>query len=223
MNIKKTASIVAGFGAGAMLAKKLKEKEICPVCVAKKAFAATQVHVADIEKYNNGVALTPPMGWSSWNTFRNSIDEKLIKDTAVALKKTGLLDAGYQYVNLDDCWQSSMRTSDGKLQGDLTRFPRGMKPLIEEINELGFKVGLYTSNGTGTCEDLPASLYNERVDADTLAEWGVEYFKYDFCHNEAIPTIAPSTGVIGFAGIVASIPELFGILISKLIEYSAAS
>ena len=192
MNIKKATSLLAGVGAGAVLAKKLKEKEICPVCVAKKAFAATQVHVADVEKYNNGVALTPPMGWSSWNTFRNSIDEKLIKDTAEALKKTGLLDAGYQYVNLDDCWQSSMRTADGKLQGDLTRFPRGMKPLIEEINELGFKVGLYTSNGTGTCEDLPASLYNEAIDADTLAEWGVEYFKYDFCHNEAIPTIAPA-------------------------------
>ena len=192
MNIKKTASILAGAGAGVVVGKALKGKKICPVCVAKKAFAATQVHVADVEKYNNGVALTPPMGWSSWNTFRNSIDEKLIKDTAEAMKKTGLLDAGYQYINLDDCWQSSMRTADGKLQGDLTRFPRGMKPLIEEINDLGFKVGLYTSNGTGTCEDLPASLYNEKVDADTLAEWGVEYFKYDFCHNEAIPTIAPA-------------------------------
>lgn len=191
MNIKKTASILAGAATGVALGKALKGKKICPACIAKKAFAATQVHVADIEKYNNGVALTPPMGWSSWNTFRNSIDEKLIKDTAEAMKKTGLLEAGYQYVNLDDCWQSSMRTADGKLQGDLTRFPRGMKPLIEEINELGFKVGLYTSNGTGTCEDLPASLYNEKIDADTLAEWGVEYFKYDFCHNEAIPTIAP--------------------------------
>ena len=192
MNIKKTASILAGAGTGVLIGKALKGKKICPACIAKKAFAATQVHVADVEKYNNGVALTPPMGWSSWNTFRNAIDEKLIKDTAEAMKKTGLLDAGYKYVNLDDCWQSSMRTADGKLQGDLTRFPRGMKPLIEEINELGFKVGLYTSNGTGTCEDLPASLYNEAVDSDTLAEWGVEYFKYDFCHNEAIPTIAPS-------------------------------
>ena len=192
MNIKKTASILAGAGTGVLIGKALKGKKICPACIAKKAFAATQVHVADVEKYNNGVALTPPMGWSSWNTFRNAIDEKLIKDTAEAMKKTGLLDAGYKYVNLDDCWQSSMRTADGKLQGDLTRFPRGMKPLIEEINELGFKVGLYTSNGTGTCEDLPASLYNEAVDADTLAEWGVEYFKYDFCHNEAIPSIAPS-------------------------------
>ena len=192
MNIKKTASILAGAGTGILIGKALKGKNICPACIAKKAFAATQVHVADVEKYNNGVALTPPMGWSSWNTFRNAIDEKLIKDTAEAMKKTGLLDAGYKYVNLDDCWQSSMRTADGKLQGDLTRFPRGMKPLIEEINDLGFKVGLYTSNGTGTCEDLPASLYNEAVDADTLAEWGVEYFKYDFCHNEAIPTIAPA-------------------------------
>lgn len=192
MNIRKTASILAGAGVGALIGKAVKEKSICPACVVKKAFASTQVHVADVEKYNNGVALTPPMGWSSWNTFRNSIDERLIKDTAEAMKKTGLLDAGYQYINLDDCWQSSMRTAEGKLQGDLTRFPRGMMPLIEEINALGFKVGLYTSNGTGTCEDLPASLYNEKIDADTLAEWGVEYFKYDFCHNEAIPTIAPS-------------------------------
>ncbi len=192
MNKKKIVSRALGVGAGIVIGKKIKQKSICPACAFKKAFAGTQVHVTEKEQYNNGVALTPPMGWSSWNTFRNTIDESLIKDTASAMKKTGLLDAGYKYINLDDCWQSSMRTSDGKLQGDLTRFPRGMKPLIEEINDLGFKVGLYTSNGTLTCEDLPASLYNEAIDADTLAEWGVEYFKYDFCHNEAIPTVAPS-------------------------------
>lgn len=181
----------AGVGAGAIIGKKLKDKHICPTCVVKKAAASAKLHVQDKEKYNNGIALTPPMGWSSWNTFRNTIDEKLITDMAQAMKKTGLLDAGYKYVNLDDCWQSSMRTPDGKLQGDLARFPRNMKPLIDDINKLGFKVGLYTSNGTLTCEDLPASLYHERIDADTLAEWGVEYFKYDFCHNETIPTIAP--------------------------------
>lgn len=191
MNIKKNVALLAGAGVGVALGKTLKDKKFCPKCAIKKAFAGTQVHIADGEAYNSGVALTPPMGWSSWNTFRNTIDENLIKDTAAAMKKTGLLDAGYQYINLDDCWQSSMRTADGKLQGDLTRFPRGMKPLIKEINDLGFKVGLYTSNGTLTCEDLPASLYNEAVDADTLAEWGVEYFKYDFCHNEQIPTVAP--------------------------------
>ncbi len=191
MKYVKPIALVAGIGAGILIGKTLKDKHICPKCVAKKALASTKLHIQDKDKYNNGVALTPPMGWSSWNTFRNTIDENLIKDTAYAMKATGLLDAGYQYVNLDDCWQSSMRTSDGKLQGDLTRFPRGMKPLIEEINDMGFKVGLYTSNGTLTCEDLPASLYHEAIDADTLAEWGVEYFKYDFCHNEKIPTIAP--------------------------------
>lgn len=192
LNKKKLSSWIIGATTGIAIGKALKKANICPDCLVKKAFASTQVHIVDKDKFNNGVALTPPMGWSSWNTFRNTIDEKLIKDMACAIDKTGLKDAGYQYINLDDCWQSSLRTPDGKLQGDLTRFPRGMKPLIDEINEMGFKVGLYTSNGTLTCEDLPASLYNEAVDADTLAEWGVEYFKYDFCHNEPIPTIAPS-------------------------------
>ncbi len=189
---KKAIALATGLGTGVLIGKLLKKNNICPLCVAKKAIAATQVHVAEGEKYNNGVALTPPMGWSSWNTFRNSIDENLIKDIAVAMDKTGLREAGYQYINLDDCWQSSLRTDEGKLQGDLTRFPSGIKPLINDLNGMGYKVGLYTSNGTLTCEDLPASLYNEAIDADTLAEWGVEYFKYDFCHNEAIPTVAPS-------------------------------
>lgn len=191
MNTKKLVALASGFGTGMLIGNILKKNNICPTCVAKKALAYTQVHIDEKERFSNGVALTPPMGWSSWNTFRNSIDENLIKDTADALVKTGLKDAGYTYINLDDCWQSSLRTADGKLQGDLTRFPRGIKPLIEEINEKGLKVGLYTSNGTLTCEDLPASLYNEAIDADTLAEWGAEYFKYDFCHNEAIPTVAP--------------------------------
>lgn len=189
--IKKNIALATGFATGTVIGKKLKEKNICPLCIAKKLLASTQLHVADAERFHNGVALTPPMGWSSWNTFRNSIDEKLIKDIAVAMDKTGLKDAGYRYINLDDCWQSSLRTTDGKLQGDLTRFPGGMKKLVEELNDMDYKVGLYTSNGTLTCEDLPASLYNEAIDADTLAEWGVEYFKYDFCHNEVIPSIAP--------------------------------
>lgn len=191
MNIKKTTALALGTAAGAFIGKSVKDKKFCPRCAAKKLSSAFFLHTPEGAPYKNGAALTPPMGWSSWNTFRNTIDESLIKETADALKKTGLLDAGYKYVNLDDCWQSSLRTNDGKLQGDLTRFPRGIKPLVEDLNKEGFKVGLYTSNGTLTCEDLPASLYNEALDADTLAEWGVEYFKYDFCHNEAIPTVAP--------------------------------
>lgn len=141
--------------------------------------------------YANSAALTPPMGWSSWNTFRNKINEELIYETAKALKESGLADCGYVYVNIDDCWQSSMRDENGRLQSDFVTFPSGIKALRERVNDLGLKLGIYSSNGTLTCEDLPASLGYEAIDADTFAEWGVEYFKYDFCHNVPIPSKAP--------------------------------
>lgn len=141
--------------------------------------------------YDNGAALTPPMGWSSWNTFRNKINEDLIYETGKALKDSGLADCGYVYLNIDDCWQSSMRDKDGKLQSDFVSFPSGIKALAEKVNALGLKLGIYSSNGTLTCEELPASLGKEAIDADTFAEWGIEYFKYDFCHNVPIPSRAP--------------------------------
>ncbi|MBE6834723.1 MAG: hypothetical protein E7515_00565 [Ruminococcaceae bacterium] len=189
----KIASAVAVSSAAALGVgiNVLKRKNICPLCEIKKALSSLDVHVKDGEKFSNGVALTPPMGWSSWNTFASNINEDLIYETALAMKNSGLLEAGYNYVNIDDCWHSSLRDKDGRLQGDLTAFPSGIKNLVERINALGFKVGLYSSNGTLTCEDLPASLGNERIDAETLAEWGVEYFKYDFCHNESISSKAP--------------------------------
>lgn len=169
----------------------LKDSGFCPRCEIKKIMQKTKIHYTKDEMYNNGTALTPPMGWSSWNLFRNKIDENVILQIAEAVKKSGLSDAGYEYINLDDCWQSSMRDENGRLQGDLTTFPHGIKWLVEKVNEMGLKLGIYSSNGTLTCEDLPASLYNEAIDADTFAEWGIEYFKYDFCHNEKIPTDAP--------------------------------
>ena len=131
------------------------------------------------------------MGWSSWNTFRNNIDAKLIEDTAAAMKENGLLDAGYRYVNLDDNWHSNMRDAHGDMQGELVRFPDGIPALVRRLNEMGFKAGIYSSNGTLTCEDLPASLGRERDDARTFARWGMEYLKYDFCHNIPVPRYAP--------------------------------
>ena len=131
------------------------------------------------------------MGWSSWNTFRNRINEKLILDTAHAMKDKGLIDAGYTYINLDDCWQSSLRDENGELVGDYETFPSGIAHLAKEVNKLGLKLGAYTSNGTLTCEDLPASLGREQFDAYTLAKWGVEYFKYDYCHHIPISRYAP--------------------------------
>lgn len=166
----------------------------CPICAMKKITAPRKItiDISETPDYDNSVAKTPPMGWSSWNTFRNHIDQDLILETAHAIADSGLLDAGYKYLNIDDCWQSSMRDSDGKLQGDLKTFSMGMPALIKEINQIGLKVGLYSSNGSLTCEDMPGSLGNEDLDAKTLASWGCEFLKYDFCHNSAISGDCPA-------------------------------
>ncbi|MBQ2963938.1 MAG: alpha-galactosidase [Clostridia bacterium] len=185
---KATAAAAAATG----IALSLNNKTVSASAVAARAVNAAKVTKKSEKSYDNGVALTPPMGWSSWNTFRRNINEKLILEVATAMANSGLKQAGYQYINLDDCWQSSARDENGRFVADYATFPRGIKPLVDEINELGLKVGIYSSNGTHTCEDLPASLGFEAVDADTFAEWGIEYFKYDFCHNKPTSTSAPN-------------------------------
>lgn len=171
----------------------MKRNNMCPFCFIKSLFQKkkpTSVN-PQLPDYENGVALTPPMGWSSWNTFRNRINEKLILDTAKAMRDNGLIEAGYKYINLDDCWQSSLRDENGELVGDYETFPGGIENLVKQVNAMGLKLGAYTSNGTLTCEDLPASLGREKFDAYTLAKWGVEYFKYDYCHHIPISKYAP--------------------------------
>ncbi|MBR3685421.1 MAG: alpha-galactosidase [Clostridia bacterium] len=171
----------------------MKRNGMCPIYYLKKLFGLREsvTEIYDPTPYDNGVALTPPMGWSSWNTFKNRIDEDLIYDTARAMVDSGLKDAGYTYVNLDDNWHSSLRDADGNLQGDLTTFAHGIPALVKKINDLGLKVGIYSSNGTETCEDLPGTLYHEKQDALTFAKWGIEYFKYDYCHHIKISPYAP--------------------------------
>lgn len=171
----------------------MKRNNMCPFCYIRSLFTKKRPTSVkpNLDDFDNGVALTPPMGWSSWNTFRNRINEKLILETAQAMKDKGLIDAGYTYINLDDCWQSSLRDENGELVGDYETFPSGIAHLAKEVNKLGLKLGAYTSNGTLTCEDLPASLGREQFDAYTLAKWGVEYFKYDYCHHIPISKYAP--------------------------------
>ncbi len=185
----KTAAKLAG--GAAVAAAVMKKANICPKCLAKNLLANFRVSDVGEDAYNNGVALTPPMGWASWNKFRHHISENIIYDIAVAMKNSGLADAGYQFVNIDDCWQSSMRDDEGRMQSDFTNFPSGIPALCKKVNDLGLKLGIYSSNGSLTCEDLPASLGHERIDAETFARWGVEYFKYDFCHNTPISSLAP--------------------------------
>ncbi len=173
----------------------------CPICFLKNVFKPKYalVDINTDEVFNNGVLLTPPMGWSSWNCFRNKISEEMILDVAKAYQKSGLIEAGYKYFNLDDDWHSSLRDENGELQGDLSKFPRNVAPLVKDLNDMGLKVGIYSSNGTLTCEDLPASEGNEDRDAYTFAKWGIEYFKYDFCHNVPLSKNAPLISVMSLA------------------------
>lgn len=171
----------------------MKRNGMCPICFVKRFFnvpsKVSEVYPADF--YCNDAALTPPMGWSSWNTFRNRIDENLIYDTAVAMKEKGLVDVGYHFVNIDDNWVDNARDDEGRIQADKLTFPNGIPALVEKVNAMGISLGVYSSNGTATCEDLTASLYHEWTDAYTFAKWGVEYFKYDFCHNIPLSEYAP--------------------------------
>ncbi|MBR2590180.1 MAG: alpha-galactosidase [Clostridia bacterium] len=169
-----------------------KAKGRCPFCAMKRLFFIRKITIDENLFEDYGVPLDKPiMGWSSWNTFAQKINEDIILDSAEAMVRSGLKDAGYEYINIDDCWQSSLRDINGRLQPDFSAFPSGVDALIEKVNALGLKVGLYTSNGALTCEDLPASLGNEQTDADSLAQWGCEFFKYDFCHHKVDSGVAP--------------------------------
>ena len=171
----------------------------CPLCALRHlGRGKLTIDIKDEPDYDNNVPATPIMGWSSWNLLRNHIDDDAIYDTAKVMARSGLAEAGYEYVNIDDCWQSSMRDEDGKLQADLEAFPNGIADLCKRVNALGLKLGIYSSNGTLTCEDMPASLGNEELDAKTFASWGVEFVKYDFCHNKQLKGGTP---IIEFADI----------------------
>ncbi len=121
------------------------------------------------------------MGWNSWNQFRCQIDEKLVHEMADALVARGLGAVGYQYVILDDCWQAPERGPDGGIRPDPIRFPNGMRSLSDYIHSKGLKFGIYTSVGKRTCQGRPGSWDHEDQDAQTYADWGVDFVKDDFC------------------------------------------
>jgi alpha-galactosidase len=131
------------------------------------------------------LALTPPMGWNSWNTFACDIDEQLIRNTAEAMVSSGMKAAGYQFVNLDDCWHGE-RDERGFIQPDPERFPSGMKALADYVHSLGLKIGIYSDAGWKTCAGKPGSRGYEFQAALTYAEWGIDYLKYDWCNTEEL-------------------------------------
>ena len=130
------------------------------------------------------LALTPPMGFNPWNAFGCEVSDELIREIADALVATGLREAGYQYVNIDDCWSRHERDAQGRLVADPERFPEGIEGTAAYVHSLGLKLGLYADAGTLTCADYPGSLGYEEIDAQTFADWGVDYLKYDNCDNQ---------------------------------------
>jgi alpha-galactosidase len=141
-------------------------------------FLAVPAHGLD-----NGVARTPPTGWNSWNKFAcNGVNEKVIRASADAIASNGMKDAGYQYVVIDDCWQTG-RDANGNIIADPQKFPSGIKALADYVHSKGLKFGIYTDAGTETCAGRPGSMGHEYQDAQQYANWGVDYLKEDWCNT----------------------------------------
>jgi len=135
------------------------------------------------QKFEN-LALTPPMGWNSWNTFEcEGVNETVIREMADAMVEKGLKDVGYQYIVIDDCWQIG-RDENGYIIVDKEKFPSGIKVLADYVHSKGLKFGIYSDAGTMTCARRPGSKGFEYKDAETYAKWGVDYLKYDWCFTE---------------------------------------
>ena len=128
------------------------------------------------------IVQTPPMGWNTWNTFGEHINEQLIRESVDTFVKLGLREAGYQYVVIDDCWSERERDSKtNEIVPSKEKFPNGMKAVGDYIHENGLKFGMYSCAGVRTCANYPGSFGHEFLDARTFARWGVDFLKYDYC------------------------------------------
>jgi alpha-galactosidase len=150
------------------------------ICLAVMGFSCVPAvsHALD-----NGLAKTPPMGWNSWNKYAcKGINEKVVRETADTMVSNGMKDAGYQFVIIDDCWQTG-RDAAGNIVADAEKFPSGIKALADYIHAKGLKFGIYTDAGTMTCAKRPGSIGHEYQDAKQYANWGVDYLKEDWCNT----------------------------------------
>lgn len=147
---------------------------------------------ASAQKFEQ-VARTPQLGWNSWNTFGCNVNEKMIREMADAMVNSGMKAAGYEYINIDDCWHGE-RDKNGFIQADKKHFPSGMKALADYVHAKGLKLGIYSDAGNTTCAGRPGSRGHEYQDALTYASWGIDYVKYDWCDTKDInPVSAYST------------------------------
>ncbi|XP_033631500.1 alpha-N-acetylgalactosaminidase-like isoform X4 [Asterias rubens] len=157
------------------------------------AVALLMLCAVSTQALDNGLGRTPPMGWMTWERFRcntdckndpyNCVSEKLVMQMADRMVEDGYKDAGYQYINIDDCWSNKQRDAQGRLQSDPVRFPSGIKALADYVHSRGLKFGIYGDYGTKTCGGYPGSLNHLELDAQTFASWGVDSLKLDGCYS----------------------------------------
>jgi alpha-galactosidase len=143
----------------------------------------------------NGLAQTPPLGWNDWNAFGCNVSEALVEQTADAMVAGGMRDAGYTYVNIDDCWLTHSRDAAGNLVPDPVKFPHGIRAVADYVHARGLKLGIYEDAGTATCAGFPGSLGHETQDARLFASWTVDYLKYDNCNNNGIDPVQRYTAM----------------------------
>ncbi|KAH6627708.1 glycoside hydrolase superfamily [Chaetomium tenue] len=153
------------------------------------AVSAVSSRTVPEKRLDNGVGRTPALGWNSWNQGGcKAATAAVVLNTAQAFIDLGLKDLGYTYVNIDDCWSLGQRNSSGHLVADPAKFPQGIDGLARAVHAKGLKLGLYGDAGTLTCALYPGSYGSEQKDADTIAAWGVDYWKFDNCLTEQVYT-----------------------------------
>jgi len=172
--------ILPGLGGLNRGAQNMKKKN--QILIISSLFLMSTAAFAQENAVSKGLALTPPMGWNTWNKFGCNVSDELVRGMADAMVKSGMKDAGYQYIVIDDCWQVS-RDAGANIVADPQRFPNGIKALADYVHSLGLRFGIYSDAGTKTCAGRPAGLGHEYQDALMYASWSVDYLKYDWCNT----------------------------------------
>jgi alpha-galactosidase len=173
LSLKKTSAVVFAILIGLAITGSCR-----PGQTAKEPAAAASAPAASSAPV---LAPVPPMGFNTWNKFGCNVDEGLIRQTADAMVETGMLEAGYKYLVIDDCWQVD-RTPEGRIIADPKRFPGGMKALADYVHSKGLLFGLYSDIGPKTCAGRPGAAGHFDLDAATYAGWGIDYIKVDWCN-----------------------------------------
>jgi alpha-galactosidase len=172
------------------LGNRLRQRAVCAAFVAIISVIGALALTVRVAAAAPVVSPTPPMGWNPWYAYGCGATEALVEENARLMVADGFAAAGYRYVNVDDCWMSAERAPDGELQADPTTFPDGIAALASYVHGLGLKLGIYIDAGTATCEGRPGSAGHYAQDAQTLAGWGVDFVKVDYC-NTGLPAPQP--------------------------------